>query len=145
VVVPVRDNPVLLVRYAYDPSRAAVGDGYLADIQTDIMIECCKFGKIKSVFLPVIESSSSWLNGCAFVTFLKDMDAKECAVYLHDRSFERRRLKVCLCLSKEESQKEIEIATLLDVAGSKLEVEEEVTIKMNAIEDDVEDFLNTLL
>jgi hypothetical protein len=140
VVVPVRDNPVLLVRYAYDPSRAAVGDGYLADIQTDIMIECCKFGKIKSVFLPVIESSSSWLNGCAFVTFLKDMDAKECAVYLHNRSFERRRLKVCLCLSKEE----IEIATLVGVAESKLE-EEEVTIKMNAIEDDVENFLNTLL
>ena len=125
--------PVLLLRHAFDPGRADLADGYLADIQTDIMIECCKFGKIKSVFLPAVdELSSSWLNGCAFVTFFNDVDAKECAIYLHNRSFERRRLKACLCLSKVEEE-----AAFVDVAESKCE--------QVSIEEDVENFLNSLL
>lgn len=143
-VISTCEFPILLLRHAYDPSqtnRRNTEDAYLADIQTDLMIECCKFGKIKSIFLPTIDSSS-WLNGCAFVTFLKDAEARECAAYLHNRNFERRKLKVCLCLSKEQEEEEHNSSNqFIDIVETKCEE----SANMIDIEADVESFLNTLL
>lgn len=132
--------PVLILRHAYDLNRTTstnYKDDYLSEVQTDLMLECCKFGKIKSVFLPITDSSSSWFHGCAFITFHKESDAIDCANYLHNRSFEGRRLKGYICCSQSAAASN----EVQNVAESKLDD----SAALHNIEVDVENFLNTLL
>lgn len=43
---------VMLIRNAYDYSKVVIRDvSYLRDIEADLLIECCQFGEVTSLFL----------------------------------------------------------------------------------------------
>lgn len=88
--------PVVVIGNAYDPiaSRLAIMAGtdatFFGDLEAELLLECCKFGKIVRLFSPEEEQ---W-EGFVLVTFESIVSAKQCESCLHGRWFDGRRIIV---------------------------------------------------
>jgi hypothetical protein len=61
----------------------------LLSLQADMLLECCKFGKVVVLLSP----EGNLLEGCIAVTFEEAASVRECASALHGRWFDGRELE----------------------------------------------------
>lgn len=96
---------VVILNEAYDPiaGRLAVlsgkADEFFQELEMEIMLECCKYGKILRVLSP---ESEEW-EGSVAVTFEEDNAAEACAASLSNRWFGGRQLESELMLPRSKS------------------------------------------
>lgn len=65
--------------------------GYSSGSKADMLVECCKFGRVMSLILP--EGNLFDTLGCIAVTFETVESARECACSLHGRWFDSRQIE----------------------------------------------------
>jgi hypothetical protein len=100
--------PVCLLVGAYNP-REVTKDNvatFFEDLEGDLLIECCKFGKIVRIHSP----ESKEFEGCVAITFYTAEAAEMCAADLHGRWFGGQQLRVDI--SYPSSEKPIDIVKI---------------------------------
>jgi len=87
------EYPVTLLSKVYNPyaSECTTDPNFFGDLEADMLVECCKFGRVISLILPEGDIFDSL--GCIAVTFETVGSARECASSLHGRWFDSRQIE----------------------------------------------------
>lgn len=161
--------PVTLLSKVYNPyaSECTTDPNFFGDLEADMLVECCKFGRVMSLILPEGDIFDSL--GCIAVTFETVESARECASSLHGRWFDSRQIETLvfsppialptlfsshgLVTNNQisiEKMGDIRIISTVNI-DSDISDDKDISIDIPVIakdgkeEPDVDDFLNSLL
>jgi hypothetical protein len=82
--------PVCLLIGVYDPlDLSSKAETFFEDLEADLLLECCKFGKILRICTPQAKE----LEGCIALTFHVIEAAENCAASLRGRWFGGKQLQ----------------------------------------------------
>ena len=156
------------VDHAFPAAHCKAFAAYVGDIQTELLVKCCSYGKVRSVFTPAPDDSgySSPLLGAVLVSFVDSSAAIVCGEALHRRLFDDRLVATCVFLpspsvsaatvcherdAKHSDQgvasrpESTVVATDQPVSSGEPSAAAAAAFTLNVIEEDVDDFLNSLL
>ena len=146
------------VDQAFPVAHCKKSAAYVGDIQTELLVKCCSYGKVRSVFTPAPDDSgySSPLIGCVLVSFVDSSAAIVCGEALHRRLFDDRLVCTCVFLPgppppSPSDQRVVSgpestaVATDQPVSSGGTSAAAAEASTLNVIEEDVDDFLNSLL
>ena len=119
--------PIMLIKNAYDIEKYHLPN-YISDIEGDVLIMCCPYGKIKSIFTT---HGSNIFQGSMLVIFLETSSAMNCAHELHNKLLHNRELKILLYVPQL-------------IAKANLDNIDNIQIKSDQ-EFDLDNFFNNLL
>ena len=145
------------VDQAFPAAHCKESAAYVGDIQTELLVKCCSYGKVRSVFTPAPDDSgySSPLIGSVLVSFVDPSDAIVCGETLHRRLFDDRLVCTCVFLPGPpppsasdqgvvSGPESIAVATHQPVTSGETSAAAAAST-LDIIEEDVDDFLNSLL
>ena len=126
--------PIVLLQHAYDPhqlTKLSVAEGIrmLEDLEADLLLECCRFGKIVRLISP--EGGHPLLEGSVAITYHTKESADSCAAALNGRWFDGRQLLVEILYPNSEGNDADEP---FDIAESKVEITSIEHRKVKSIE-----------
>lgn len=137
--------PVVLLWDAYDSVAIqqilASDPNFLVDLESDLLLECCKYGKV----LRLISPMSPAFDGCVVVTYANACDAESCKHSLDQRWFDGRQIHAQLLLPRDESTPNTNVLHQPLSATTLSNDQSSESLADGADVQDVEDFLNSFL
>lgn len=143
--------PVLLLANAYDPrvflDKNTDMNKYFQEIQTELLVKCCDFGRVKSFLISSptgISEGEPVFLGCAVVTFYLKSDCINCADALHQQRFDNRILLCGIFLPNDPRAENVHPPPIPAIC-QKLMSSNSIEPSSEVIENDLDKFLNSLL
>ena len=128
-------NMITMQALSSDPNAL---DAYLTDLESDLLVECCKYGNVLRVLTP---EEGTPLGDCIVVIFSKNEEARSCAQAVHEKAFDGRQL-LARCVFSASNVVEAN----LNFSGTGISLANDIeNTDMIDNEEDVDDFLNSLL
>ena len=126
--------PIMVIKNAYDIEKYHTPN-YISEIEGDVLIMCCPYGKIKSIFTT---HDCNIFQGSMLVIFLEQSSAMNCAIELHNKLLHDRELKILLYMPELVSK-------TIDATVTMSDVDHENHQTKSDQEFDLDNFFNNLL